>query len=207
MGGEEAWDKTRFIQWTFFQRRDWVWDKWTGNVRCDIPSSKTRIAMNINNMSGRVFAHGVEQTNKDSLDKYLGRGYEMWINDSYWLVMPFKMQDPGVTLKYIGMAPNEFGEDCDVIEMTFDNVGVTPENKYHVYISPETSFVTQWDYFSSYMDEEPSMSTPWQGYHQYGEIMLSGHRGTGKLTAIAVYDELPDIIFEDVTTPLDQLMR
>ena len=163
--------------------------------------------MNINDMKGSVFAHGVVQTDKDSLDKYLQMGYNMWINDSYWLVMPFKMRDPGVTLKYIGVAQDMQGEDCDVIEMTFDNVGVTPENKYHVYISPETSFITQWDYFSRYTDEEPRISTPWQGYNQYGEIMLSGHRGTGKLTAIGVYDQLPDVIFEDVSSPLDKLLR
>jgi hypothetical protein len=25
----------------------------------------------------------------------------LWINDAYWLVMPWKLQDPGVTLSYV----------------------------------------------------------------------------------------------------------
>jgi hypothetical protein len=26
---------------------------------------------------------------------------DRWINDAYWLVMPWKLQDPGVTLSYV----------------------------------------------------------------------------------------------------------
>ena len=202
MGGSDAWDQTHIIQWTFFGRRNWVWDKWTGDVRCDIPSSDTRIAMNINSRQGMVYAHGKQQMHPDSLDKYLDMGYKMWINDSYWLVMPFKMKDPGVTLKYLGKMNDAEGEECDVVEMTFSEVGVTPDNKYHVYISPETSYITQWDYFSKYSDEEPRMTTPWKGYKQYGGIMLSGDRGRSKLENIAVHDEVPEEVFADVVSRL-----
>ncbi|MFN7793490.1 MAG: hypothetical protein ACK5NM_13180, partial [Cyclobacteriaceae bacterium] len=33
MGGRENWDKTRFISWNFFGRRDLSWDKHTGSLR------------------------------------------------------------------------------------------------------------------------------------------------------------------------------
>ena len=28
--------------------------------------------------------------------------YAIWVNDTYWLLMPYKMKDPGVTLAYDG---------------------------------------------------------------------------------------------------------
>jgi hypothetical protein len=31
----------------------------------------------------------------------LRKGKNWWINDAYWLVMPWKLQDPGVTLSYV----------------------------------------------------------------------------------------------------------
>ena len=27
-------------------------------------------------------------------------GYERWVNDTYWLAMPFKLRDPGANLKF-----------------------------------------------------------------------------------------------------------
>ena len=53
----------------------------------------------------------------------LGKG--QWINDTYWLVMPFKLKDSGVTLKYVGDGKTQAGDDADVLAMTFKNVGVT----------------------------------------------------------------------------------
>ncbi len=106
MGGEKNWEATRIVHWNFFDKRPWYWDKQTGDVRCDIPTKDVRIAMNIRSMSGSVYANGEIQTHADSLAKYLKSGYEMWINDSYWLVMPFKLQDPGVTLKSLGLKPD-----------------------------------------------------------------------------------------------------
>jgi hypothetical protein len=33
-----------------------------------------------------------------------------WINDAYWLVMPWKLQDPGVTLSYVKVIPCQMGK-------------------------------------------------------------------------------------------------
>lgn len=40
--------------------------------------------------------------NPDTLAADLQAAYRAWINDSYWFVMPYKLKDSGVTLRYRG---------------------------------------------------------------------------------------------------------
>ena len=37
----------------------------------------------------------------EQLGEMLENGRRAWINDSYWLVMPYKLRDPGVTLELL----------------------------------------------------------------------------------------------------------
>ena len=207
MGGQKNWDKTRYLQWNFFGRRLWYWDKKTGDVRCEITDKGVRITMNIHDLSGKVFAHDIVQTHRDSLDKYLNMGYRMWANDSYWLVMPFKLRDPGTTVKYHGKMSSAEDQQCDVLELTFSDVGVTPDNKYLIYIDPESNRVIQWDYYREYTDSEPRMSTAWTGYQKYGKIFLSDGRGKRGLSEIAVYKKLPPELFSDVQIKSSELLE
>ena len=71
--------------------------------------------------------------------------YGRFINDSYWLLMPLKMQDPGVNLDYDGEATRD-GETYDVIKLTFDHVGLTPGDTYWVFVNRKTHLVDRWEY-------------------------------------------------------------
>jgi len=186
MGGHKNWQKTRFFSWNFFGRRSLLWDKWTGDVRIEIPKDSIIILVNINDTTGRASKGGVEITNPDTLKQvYLNKGITVWINDSYWLVMPFKLKDSGVTLKYIGEKTIE-KQVTDQLQLTFENVGETPEHKYNVYVNKATHLVCQWDYFNHFDEEKPRFSTPWKDYNKYGKILLSGDRGRAKLSNIEI---------------------
>lgn len=194
LGGRKNWDDTRYFTWKFFGRRFHVWDKHTGNIRVE---SKDRVTlMNIHTKEGRVWEGGQEITNPDSLKKHLDGGYRAWVNDSYWLVMPYKLKDSGVTLKYVGEKKTETGADADVLQLTFENVGVTPQNKYEVFVNQENNLVEQWSFYTNFNDEKPRFSTPWLEWQQHGKILLSANRGKNGHTDIAVFDELPALIFE-----------
>lgn len=198
MGGMDNWNETRYLRWEFFDSRLWWWDKWTGNVRCEVSASDLRIAMNVHDKSGNVYMHGSVQTSPDTLEKYLDRGYRMWINDMYWLVMPFKLKDPGVTLKHLGDRVSVQGTECEVLELTFEGVGVTPDNKYHVYVDKQSHLVVQWDYYTHYNDDEPRFRSTWDEYARYDGIRLSAKRGDRTLDKIAVIPDLPEAMFRDV---------
>lgn len=197
MGGRKAWDNTHYIAWNFFGFRKLVWDKWSGDVRVDNVRDDQTILLNINTDKGRVFRKGAEITNPDSVAKYVKAGKAAWINDSYWLVMPFKLKDSGVTLKYIGEEATKENKPADVIQLTFKGVGVTPDNKYKVWVDKQSHLVTQWAHYPKYTDEQPRFTLPWIDYAKHGGILLSGERGDRDLTEIMVFSTLPPTVFTD----------
>lgn len=194
MGGRSAWDATRYVAWDFFGARKLIWDKHNGDVRIDFPDS-TIYLVNVNDGSGKVHKHGVEITHPDSLAKELDRGKRIWINDSYWLVMPFKLKDSGVTLKYIGSDTTQAGNPSRVLELTFNEVGVTPQNKYLVYIDSITHLVNQWAFYRKADQDSANFILPWSGYEKHGEILLSSSRGERSLSEVMVLDSLPTEVF------------
>ena len=200
MGGRTAWDTTRYFTWDFFGARRLLWDKQTGNVRIEVPQDSAIYAININQNTGKVAMKGEEITQPDSLAKYVQKGKEIWINDSYWLFMPFKLKDSGVTLTYVGEDTLQGGEPAEVLELRFDGVGVTPQNKYQVYVDPEDHLVKQWAYYPEAAMDTPRFMTPWEGYETYGSLKLSGDRGERDISDIRVMNEVPEADFQDVST-------
>ncbi|KYG85437.1 hypothetical protein AWW67_15000 [Roseivirga seohaensis] len=199
MGGRKAWDNTRHIAWNFFGARDLVWDKWTGDVRIDMRN--TTFLININDNTGKAFIDGREITDSDTLNNLIGRGKSAWINDSYWLLMPFKLKDSGVTLKYLGEEKTNEDVLADKLELTFDKVGNTPNNRYWVWVDKTDHLVKQWAYYRNAADTTQGFNVPFRNYQKMGNILISGDRGERQLTNIMVFDELPSSVYKSKEKP------
>lgn len=211
MGGRDAWNATRHLRWHFFGNRVHYWDKWTNDVRifsparADDPDTErdeaqpaTLWLMNIDSLEGRVWRDGQEVTDPAALDELLTRGHQIWVNDSYWMFMPYKLLDPGVSLTHAGPGQMADGRAAQVLELTFDEgVGYTPDNKYLVYVADDSGLVEQWDYFQDASDPEPGITTPWTGWERFGEILLATSRGRDADWNIAVFEELPAAVYSD----------
>jgi hypothetical protein len=195
MGGRMAWDKTRYLAWNFFGSREWLWDKWTGDIRVDFLRRDLKIRMNVNRMDGQVMKDGALLQQPDSVQKYLKLGNSVWINDSYWLVMPFKLKDSGVTLNYLRQDTTLVGQPSDVIQLTFEAVGDTPQNKYEVWIDLSSKLVTQWAYFPNRTDSLARFTLPWGNYQRTGQILLSDDRGERDLSNVRVLATVPENAF------------
>ena len=201
-GGKKNWDATHFITWNFFGSRKLIWDKYTGNVRIENVKNDTRILVNINTVKGKVFKDGAEMTNPDSVAKYVEEGRKIWINDSYWLVMPFKMKDPGVTLKYINEDTTKKGAKSDVVRLTYKGVGVTPNNAFNVWVNKKTHLVDQWSYYKEASQPSPNFILTWDDYKTFGKIKLSAARGDRKISDIQVFNNVPESVFSSFA-PVD----
>ncbi len=200
MGGQEAWDATRHVAWKFFGRRQHYWDKHTGNIRIEIPANdrgpEMLILMNLDSRSGRVWTSG-EELAGTALQEGLERGWRSWVNDSYWMFMPYKLMDPGVNLRHVGEDLMADDREADVLEMTFEGVGVTPNNRYLVYVARDSGLVEQWSYFAERDQSEAGFTMPWENWSSFGNILLSTGRGDGADWDIHVYDELPEALYSD----------
>ena len=199
MGGQEAWNNTRYISWNFMGRgRTHVWDKWTGNHRIEQQTrdgDRLVSLINTNTWNGRVWRNGVEVTDPEELARLLNSAQGAWINDTYWMFMPFKLRDPGVILEYVGEGQMEDGRASEILRLTFDNVGRTPNNRYLVHVSQDTGLVEQWSYFQNASDAEPGFTLPWADWQRFGNVLLSKDRGRSADWEIRVYDSLPESVF------------
>jgi hypothetical protein len=197
IGGRENWDGTRFIKWNFFGSRQLLWDKMERRVRIESERDSSRYILDLNSGEGHVWRRGRAEV--DSLDYFLDRARRIWINDSYWLVMPFKLKDSGVTLKYLGEDVSDHGIPSELIEVTFSDVGVTPQNKYKVWIGKESDLVVQWAYFRNADDPDPRIVTPWDDYLKFGDIFLSVSRGPDRaFSEVEVLEYVSPAMFEDI---------
>jgi len=187
MGGRQNWEGVRILKWNFFGSRKLVWDKHTGQVRIDFLKENLKIILNLHNKTGKAMRNDSLFTQGPVYEQLMEKGESVWINDSYWLVLPFKLKDSGVTLKYIGEANTQAGTAAEVLQLTYNDIGKTPDNKYLVYVDKQSHLITQWDYYPSASDDEPKFQIPWNDYQQYGPILLSGDRGKNSLTEIEVW--------------------
>lgn len=205
-GGRQAWDQLQYLQWTFFGSRTLLWDKPNERVRIEYPEKEMIIVTSLGDTpTGKVWRGGTEMTEADSLQKYLEMGKSIWINDAYWLCMPFKLKDSGVALNYVREDTTQTGAASEVVSLTFENVGRTPENKYEVWIDKRDYMVTQWAYFSEASQDTANFITPWDDYEPYGKLLLSGDKGMGKLTNIRVLTDIEDGLFDkgSMALPID----
>lgn len=205
MGGSEAWAATRFLRFNFFGIRLHHWDRYSGRHRYE---GKTRdgdaflVLHNVQTREGKAYVNG-ELQQGESHDEWLQKAYSAWINDTYWLIMPYKLMDPGVRLQYEGEETFD-GKVYDKVLLTFDAVGLTPGDKYWAYLNRDTGLMDRWAYFLQDWEEgrQPTHWW-WLGWQSYGDIKLAPRRVNPdpengretELSQLAVFDELADAMF------------
>ncbi|MEA2711399.1 MAG: hypothetical protein QOF78_4000 [Phycisphaerales bacterium] len=160
-GGGDNWGKVKRIQFTFnvldkdgkplmAAKHDW-----------DLRAGTDTVAWNDKNVTIK-FADANDAGDAKA-------AYQRWVNDSYWLLMPLKLLDGGVKLAH-GGAQDVDGQKYEVLNMSFESVGLTPGDRYNLYIDPQEKLVRRWDYMPS---AEKKTSGTWDGYEQFGPLKLA----------------------------------
>jgi hypothetical protein len=194
-GGTERWENTRYFHWNFFGSRQLWWDKEKGRVRIEVPKKELIMIADLDEEKGKAWRGGKPVKDSSERMELVRQARRIWANDSYWLFMPFKMLDPGVELEHLGVDSLSSGP-AHKLRMTFDSVGFTPSNKYHVWVDQDEKLVRKWAYFATREKEEADLSTPWRSYREYNCLLLSGDRGKRSITDIRVPESFPEGTFE-----------
>lgn len=196
MGGAKKWEELQYVSWTFFGARHLVWDKKNNRVRIESPRDSSVYLVNLDESTGRYAYNGTEQLEKEALSAKMKAGKSIWINDMYWLFMPFKLYDEGVSVKYMRIDTTLAGTTADVLELSFENVGDTPENKYEIYIDQKDKLIKQWDFFADAKQDKANKQWPWDNYSDFNGLLLSSDRSdNGGPSNVKVYDKLDDKVF------------
>ena len=160
--GLENWDEVSEIHFTFNVDRDtvhfernWIWHPKTGQV------SMT--------MNGETTTY-----NRDAVDEGSLMADKAFVNDTYWLLAPFKLVwDQGFTMDSIVKTVAPISKDS-LYKLTIlyqDTVGYTPGDAYDFYIGDDY-MVREWVYREDNM-ENNCMMTTWEDYKEEGGVKFS----------------------------------
>jgi len=199
MGGEEKWAELKYVSWTFFGARHLIWDKGKNRVRIDSPRDSSVYVLDMNTGQGKYWQGGKALNDPAKLQKKMAAAKSIWINDMYWLFMPFKLNDPGVKVMYVREDVGVENEICSVFSLTFDGVGETPENRYEIFVDHKEHLVKKWDYFAKASDNKANGTWAWDNYQAFNGLLLSGERSDKSGPSnIKVYDEMEDKTFSAI---------
>ncbi len=190
MGGWDAWQETRYLRFGFVVERDGerptvspqhLWDRWTGDYRVEgirqVDDEETMgvVLFNVQSMQGVAYTRDSQgnwlTVDDDEQAGWLDWAHGRFINDTYWLLMPYKLQDPGVILE------SSVSETIDEVEyrvlhLSFESVGLTPGDQYWSFIHPDTWLMERWGYVLE-GQEPPRVEWAWTEWGPYGHLMLS----------------------------------
>ena len=175
VGGKSKLDKSRYFQFDFAVERDGkasiprrhIWDRYTGDYRLetvDDTGKKTVALFNVNSKAGNVYVDGVLQRDTTA-DNLIKKAYAAFINDTYWLMAPLKLQDDGVNTQ---LQANETvdGKTCNVLHINFDKVGLTPGDQYWLYVNGKTGEIIRWKFLLQTQTKESVFN--WSPYLDLG---------------------------------------
>jgi len=215
MGGEGAWDQTQYVRFDFKVRiggelrasRSHLWDKWSGRYRYEQETEDGKlqaVLFNVNDKQGSSYVDGEERSGEEA-SKAIDDAYKTYINDVYWLAMPWKWLDPGVNLKYLG-EKERGGQQYDVVELTFNEVGLTPDDTYRAFVSKDSGLMSYWEYT---LENGNEGAWDWE-YGTYGGVKLASTHTNAEgaeidMGEVAVFDEVDGAFFTDPARTLDQL--
>jgi hypothetical protein len=163
--GGDQWENVKDIRFSFVVEQDGK-ELFKAEHLWDVPGNTDDVKWKDKNgdekhVKVNLAAPGADEDSKAA--------YGRWVNDSYWLLAPLKIRDHGVHLKAEGMKEAE-GANCETLRLSFDKIGLTPDDQYVLYIDPRTKLVRAWDYIPK---PDTIIHGTWEKYRPFSGLLLS----------------------------------
>jgi len=195
-GGWQAYRELRYLRFAFVVERDGeerlvrehLWDKHRGRARVEWKDKEGQACVAVLDLGTRSGDAVRNATLRDETEReqLLEQAYGYWVNDSYWLVMPFKTRDLGVRLTVEGSEEID-GRIFTKLGLSFESVGLTPGDRYWVSIDEQSGRMERWAYILEGR-EPPPVVWRWRGWQRVGGIELSTEKVREDGTTIRMRD-------------------
>jgi len=161
----EAYRNTRYIDWSFKGKRFYKWDKKRHIV--DVKWNDARVLLNPNELTkSTVYLNDKEVSFNDNLVK---RALRFFNNDSFWLVAPHKLFEPGI-YRSIRMIDGK-----EALHVKYSRGGTTPGDSY-VWILDENYMPTNYQMYLQKM-KKIGTSVSWEDWTltESGTLLPKNH--------------------------------
>lgn len=176
MGGTANWKAVQAIRFNFQVEQTGgapraikhLWDRKNNrdHVEGKTKDGKVMVAwVDMTSHNGAAWSDG-KALQGDELKAAMEWAYGRWVNDTYWMVMPWKTLDKGVNLK---LEAPENGHD--VLHLSFAGVGLTPGDQYWAHINQSNGLMDRWTFLLQ--GEKDKESFDWVEWNDYGKVKLS----------------------------------
>lgn len=168
-GGPAAWAQIPNLRFDFVVERDGntafkrshLWDRRNGRYRVEYEAgadSTAVVLFDTDTREGTAYINGQAVADTANADLVEG-GYHAYLNDIYWLMMPTKLFDEGVSRS---IDADSSDASTDVVHLTFDGVGYTPDDRYWVFVDKATGRVKRWTFILQGRDQ--ARTSEWTDY-------------------------------------------
>lgn len=162
-------DELRYVQWTFFRgKHHYQWDKQQNHAI--IKWDDIEVVMALNEVQGSV-RKGGQALSGEEKQEHINTAWNYWCNDSFWLIAPYKVFDPGVERSVI----NEDRKKGLLVQ--YQSGGVTPGDAYLWWLD-ETNKPTSWQMWTSILPMQ-GIENSWEGWKTLpgGAMVSTVHDG------------------------------
>lgn len=174
----KAYDSTRYIAWTFRTGKQYLWDKQEGKVRCTWDD--VVVYLSTRQGTGKAFRAG-ESLQGEEHDKTVADAYKFFNNDSFWLIAPYKIKDPGTQRSVVTLEDGREG-----LMVTYSAGGTTPGDSY-LWKLGEDGKPTSWQMWVSIIPVG-GVELTWEDWSKSSTGFWIALMHKGKLLDVPIYD-------------------
>lgn len=125
----EAYEQTDYLEWTFRGSHRYQWNK--TDQKCIVRWKDYKVDLNFKDLEkSMAYVHNFRVYNENA-NELIYKAYDLFNNDSYWLIAPYKVFDDGVVREILSTTSG------NALKVTFTSGGSTPGDSYVWYLNKD----------------------------------------------------------------------
>ena len=163
----QAYDSIRVLEWSFPGGHHFVWNK--REDRVEVKWKTYKVDLHLSTLEGSAWKNEVLLTG-DRKENALRKAWQYFANDSFWLVAPYKIRDPGTERRLVHT------REGPALLVTYTSGGVTPGDSY-LWLLDENYLPKAWKLWVKIIPIG-GLKFTWENWQTFNNAMLATlHKG------------------------------